>query len=194
MVTCCDVCYSVHVGHCVCFRTWGHDPLQGVCVFSWFPLSALFLPHAALSPTRWLTEVHRLQWTLLCLPLSWGSVRTNQNLDITGSTGNFWSFQWIQPLWKLQQKHFPFLNCWMTSNYYISSSHLLVRAWWEALRYITSLNQTLFNHLDSENNSYCNFTGWKFANFSCSTVLDLYHLRYLHMSHVTHVWSFPSLA
>lgn len=47
----CVVWYRVCVY--VCTRTRGHPPLQGVCVFSWFPPPpALFLPHAAPSPTR----------------------------------------------------------------------------------------------------------------------------------------------
>lgn len=32
-------------------------------------------------PPGWLTEVHKLQWTLLCLLLSWGSFGPNQNLQ-----------------------------------------------------------------------------------------------------------------
>lgn len=69
-----------------CVRTRGRHPLRA-CVFSaGSPLSTV--P----SSPRWLTEVHKPQWTLLCLPLSRGSFWPNQTCNITESTGNFWRF------------------------------------------------------------------------------------------------------
>lgn len=74
---------SVHVWYTVCvfIRTWGHHPLQGACVFSWFPSQHCSFLTLHFLPPGWLTEVHKLQWTLHCLPLSWGSFGPNQNLQ-----------------------------------------------------------------------------------------------------------------
>lgn len=74
-VCACLVCVCVYIWR------WGHHPLQGACVFSWFPSQHCSFLTLHFLPPGWLTEVHKLQWTLLCLLLSWGSFGPNQNLQ-----------------------------------------------------------------------------------------------------------------
>lgn len=68
---------------CVWRRTWGPDPLRGTCVFSWFPSQHCPLLTLHCLPLGWLTEVHWMQWTLLCLLLSWGSSGPSQKPAIS---------------------------------------------------------------------------------------------------------------